>query len=185
MAAHYAPSLKARIHIAKSRLDLDDDTYRDLLKAQTGKTSCAKMTVAELAKVMDRMRELGFRDQPAQRHGRKPRAGGDRQALVAKIEALLADKGRPWEYLTNVSPRPLGEGSGVRARQSMLERITGKQRLEFCTAADLGKIVAALTYDQNRRLGTSVRAQQPARGAASSVGHDGAVPNLPGNAEDA
>jgi hypothetical protein len=124
---------------------------------------------------MDRMRELGFKDEPAQRHGRKPRAGGDRQALVDKIGALLADKGRPWEYLT----KP-GEGKP----KSMLERITGKQRLEFCTAADLGKIVAALSYDA-RRLGTSPRAQQPRSGSPASVGHDGAVPNLPGNAEDA
>ena len=44
--------LKAKIHIGKAQLGLDDDTYRALLHRETGKSSCAKMTLRELEAVL-------------------------------------------------------------------------------------------------------------------------------------
>ena len=71
----------------------------------------------------------------------RPRVAPDRAQQVRKIEALLADAGRPWEYLTHAK-----EG-----RVSMVMRICKVKRLEFCNAQMLGKLIAALTYDARRR----------------------------------
>lgn len=48
------------IHIGKSKLCLDDGTYRSLLETTTGKTSTKEMTLGELNKVMTRFKQLGF-----------------------------------------------------------------------------------------------------------------------------
>lgn len=140
MSVHYRQSLISRIHIAKEQLDMDEKTYRDMLKLTVKKISCTKMTVPELIQVIERMRALGFKDAPAKRHGQKPNVSQDHTALLEKIEALLADQGRPWAYLTAKGEKP----------KSMLERITGKQAIQFCSATDMVKIVSALEYDKKR-----------------------------------
>lgn len=48
------------IHIGKSKLCLDDETYRSLLETTTGKTTTKEMTLGELNKVMTRLKQLGF-----------------------------------------------------------------------------------------------------------------------------
>lgn len=82
--------LKAKVHIGKSKLGLDDDTYRDLLQRVAGKRSSAKMTAKELGLVLDEMKRLGFDDKPGPR--RPPaRAKAKRiadGAQQAKIRAL-------------------------------------------------------------------------------------------------
>lgn len=54
------PKLIQLIHIGKSKLCLDDDTYRSLLVAMTGKDSTKAMNVSELNKVLTRLKQLGF-----------------------------------------------------------------------------------------------------------------------------
>lgn len=54
------PKLIQLIHIGKSKLCLDDDTYRSLLVAMTGKDSTKAMTISELNKVLARLKQLGF-----------------------------------------------------------------------------------------------------------------------------
>lgn len=130
----------AQIHIAKAQLMkagvLDDDSYRDMLFAQARVRSAADLDHAGRAKVLSHMRRLGAKlghaDKPFARRGDK--APADRQAQLAKIEALLADAGRPWAYL-----------------QGMVKRVCKVDALEFCTTVHLGKLIAALTYDQQRR----------------------------------
>ncbi|MCK9139468.1 regulatory protein GemA, partial [Haemophilus influenzae] len=48
-------NLIAKIHIGKSQLGLDDETYRQLLVSTTGKTSCTEMTESELQQVLNIM----------------------------------------------------------------------------------------------------------------------------------
>lgn len=62
--------LKAKIHIGKAQLGLDDDTYRALLRRETGKSSCAKMTLRELEAVLAAMQRQGLL--PAARWGAAP-----------------------------------------------------------------------------------------------------------------
>ena len=48
------------IHVAKTKLGLDDDVYRDILESTTGKTSSKLLTPAQLEAVLDRLKQLGF-----------------------------------------------------------------------------------------------------------------------------
>lgn len=54
------PKLIQLIHIGKSQLHLDDDTYRSLLVGMTGKDSTKAMNIGELNKVLARLKQLGF-----------------------------------------------------------------------------------------------------------------------------
>ena len=55
----YVGNQKARIHIGKTKLGMDDDTYRAFLMRITGKDSSAKMDDGERAKVIIEMTRLG------------------------------------------------------------------------------------------------------------------------------
>ena len=55
----YVGNQKARIHIGKARLGMDEDTYRAFLVRVTGKDSSTKMTDGERAKVIMEMTRLG------------------------------------------------------------------------------------------------------------------------------
>ena len=48
------------IHVAKTKLGLEDDVYRDILESSTGKTSSKLLTPAQLEAVFDRLKQLGF-----------------------------------------------------------------------------------------------------------------------------
>lgn len=54
------PKLIQLIHIGKSKLCLDDDTYRSLLVSMTSKDSTKAMNVSELNRVLARLQQLGF-----------------------------------------------------------------------------------------------------------------------------
>lgn len=98
------------IHTGKSCLGWDDETYRAVLASQTGKHSARDCTVSELEKVVLYMRTRGFA--PSSR-GRRPRVASSRKAMLGKIEAMLAEAGRPWGYLDGVVERMLGEKKPV------------------------------------------------------------------------
>ncbi|WP_323968253.1 phage protein GemA/Gp16 family protein [Klebsiella pneumoniae] len=60
------------IHIAKSQLALDDDTYRSLLGAVVpGKSSCREMTIIELQNVIQALEAKGFKSKPQRRSKRR------------------------------------------------------------------------------------------------------------------
>lgn len=127
----------AKIHIAKKQLAMSDDAYRALLDSVAGVASSKDLSPKGRADVLERMKTLGF-DGKKRYPGRPNTIAGNPQ--LQKIEALLADAKRPWTYLTAKGKTP-----------SLLERLTGKQRLEFCSSVDLGKVIAALEIDRRRR----------------------------------
>ncbi|ECQ1025085.1 regulatory protein GemA [Salmonella enterica subsp. diarizonae] len=53
------------IHIAKSKLGMDTDTYRQMLLSITGKTSTSDMNPGQLNKVLAAMKAKGFVVKPA------------------------------------------------------------------------------------------------------------------------
>lgn len=99
------------VHTGKSRLGWDDETYRDVLVRLTGHRSASACSEAELEKVVAWMRSAGFT--PSASHGRRPRVASGRKGMLSKIEALLAEAGRPWSYLDGVIERMLGEKKPV------------------------------------------------------------------------
>ncbi len=132
----------AAIHVAKKQLGLDDDTYRAMLWTLGRVESAADLDHAGRQAVIEHLRRRGFvRAQPATTqmsvpsdYGKKPAVSPDKQPLVDKIEALLADAARPWNYA-----------------RSMAKRMFKFDALEFATAAQLRSLVAALEYDRRRR----------------------------------
>ncbi|CZF86750.1 gp16 family protein [Grimontia marina] len=80
------------IHVGKRELQLDDDTYRALLKRETGSDSCKAMGVEELNKVLSAMERQGFKrkksnnpKQPKKRLSPKTQGKPD---VTSKIRAL-------------------------------------------------------------------------------------------------
>ena len=144
-------AMLAKIHLAKKQLTMDDDTYRAMLKNVIGTDSCKTANVIQLQNVIDYLVKNGAVLTNRKSYGRRPhnissKSPQSTAELLQKIEALLADAGRSWDYLTAKSRYPT----------SFLERITGKQALEFCDSKELQKIIAALSYDQKRRAAKAV-----------------------------
>lgn len=126
------------IQAMRRKLDLDDGAYRALVERNSGRhgpavRSAGGCNQAQLDAVAAELRvKLG---QPAKGGWKgKPKAPPlSREAQIGKIEALLADQGREWEYA-----HPLAR------------RICKVERLEFCRSNDLRKVIAALEYDAHR-----------------------------------
>lgn len=139
-------AMLAKIHIAKKQLQMDDDTYIAMLQNLIGVVTCENATPTQLQKVIDSLVKKGAVLTNRKNYGRRPNnisstSPQSTAELLKKIEALLADAGRPWDYLTVASRYP----------KSLLERLTGKQKLEFCDSTDLKKVISTLTYDAKRR----------------------------------
>lgn len=129
----------AIIHIAAKQLSIaiddgDDESgqlssYRLMLKNLTGKTSTGKMSPAEHQKVIDHLKQKGFKIMPNKRIGKHPGTPHtiSREPQLKKIEALLAEANRPWAYAVG-----------------MAKHMYRRERLEFCDASELRGIITAL-----------------------------------------
>jgi phage gp16-like protein len=120
----------AMIHIAKTQLGLDEDTYRAMLRSVAGVESSPDLSAAGRHDVLEHLKRLGF--QPLRK--RSARADDWRAPRVAKIAAL-------W--------RALAEAGVVRDRseRAMLKwcaGVTHKARLEWATGSDLNTCIEAL-----------------------------------------
>lgn len=124
----------SKIHIAKKDLGLDDDTYRAMLKRVAGVESAKDLVPAKVAAVLAEFERLGWRPK-AKAGGRStPNVNPDKQKLIGKIQAFMADAKRPWEYA-----------------DGMAKRMFKVERVEWLDCKQLGSLVSALTYDAKRR----------------------------------
>lgn len=122
-----------RIHMAKSQLGIDEDTYRCLLRRVTGKESSAQMTTDERNAVIAEFVRLGFKERKFNPRKAKPKATKS-VPMLQKIEALLADAKRPWEYA-----------------HSMSRHMFKVDRLDWLTHDQMHRLIAALEVDAKRR----------------------------------
>lgn len=130
-------NLKAQIHIAKTQLGMDDDTYRAALKAATGKTSCKDMGVIDLNKALQAFKDRGFKSKPPKK---KP----------SKTTATLTDK-------LIAQWRAMGKDGIVRdasdaALRSYVDRQTSGQfkAPQFCDNYTTIKLIESLKQWQKR-----------------------------------
>lgn len=121
----------AQIHIAKSDLGLDDDTYRAMLMDVAGVDSAAKLNAKQRRAVLERFESKGWVNK--KQKGRPKTVSPDRAPLIRKIGALLADQKLPWTYADGIA-KQMGFGEIV----------------QWCTPEQLHKIAAALQYKANR-----------------------------------
>ena len=116
-AAKYAPVQARQAALAKAQADkrrqyikavkakqrqlgMDDDTYRAMLQARTGKTSAKDCTLTELGLISNYLTSQGAVAPKAEARARAPARAGypprapvalERQALRAKVDMLLAE----------------------------------------------------------------------------------------------
>ncbi|UPQ37726.1 regulatory protein GemA [Providencia rettgeri] len=132
-----SPNAKILIGIIKAAqqyLKLDDETYRSILVRMTGKNSAKKLTLDELSQVRDYLHEQGYPRKSAKKYGRRPNVPATRESILSKIEALLADAGRPWEYA-----------------ESMAKNMFKREKIEWLTFDELSNLMKALIIDAKRR----------------------------------
>lgn len=127
-----AKTTLAKIHVAKKQLAMTDDVYRVMLRSVAGVDSAKDLTPEGAHKLLKHLERCGFK--PKRAAGRRPNVAGIHQQQLKKIEAQLAAAGRPWSYL-----------------DGMVKRICKVDAIEFCDSDMLGKLIAALQYDANRR----------------------------------
>lgn len=127
----------AAMHIRKGRLGLDDEAWRDLLERVTGARSAKALDAAGRAKALDELARLGAKPCRGRKRRRTADAPEEKRRLAAKIEAMLAEDGRPLEYA-----------------EAILRKMTGhehKTPLAWASPSQLRDVVAALVYDRKRR----------------------------------
>jgi phage gp16-like protein len=127
----------AQIHIAKAQLGMDDDTYRDMLWAVARVKSAKDLDHAGRAKVMEHLKRSGFKSAPPRlpHPGRPHNIDSEaRGPQIKKVQALLADAGRPWAYADGIA-----------------HKMFGIAKVALCNEEHLQKLIAALVYDQKRR----------------------------------
>lgn len=129
-----AKKLVGIIKAAQQYLKMDDETYRSVLVRLTGKDSATRLTPDELGIVRDYFHTQGYPRRSPKKYGRKPNVPVSKKSVLNKIEALLADAGRPWEYA-----------------ESMAERMFNRQKIDWLDHDELVKLMQALAVDQKRR----------------------------------
>lgn len=123
----------AKIHIAKKDLAMDDDTYRAMLQAVAGVSSASALTPAGVNAVLAHLKRCGWKPKASKNAGTRPQVAAERTALIGKIEALLAEAGRPWSYA-----------------DAMAQRMFGVDKTGWLQPNQLVRLIAALTYDAKR-----------------------------------
>lgn len=96
-------SLIRAIKTGQARLGWDNATYKSVLLRLTGKDSSTKCSIRELKDVIEYMHSQGFPRQAPKGKGRRPNVAEQRKAIVAKIEALLAEDGLSWAYAEGIA----------------------------------------------------------------------------------
>ena len=98
MTADKRPLL-AKIHIAKTQLNLDDEQYRDIVRRVTGKDSAAQCRYSQLVDLINEFKDLGWKTPKKKAFRRTPSDG------IKKIYAFGANC-RLWERFNRpIKPR--------------------------------------------------------------------------------
>lgn len=149
----------ARIHCLKKEAGWDDDTYRDILQAKTGKRSSSELDFKGLSRAVALIAEEVRR---LSRDGRKGGATGpakapdtrnpwafidtaaaDKQPLLRKICAISRDLGKTKAWAEGAAKRQCG---GV------------DRKLEMMSYAELYRLAQALTHTQRNHTMKALRA---------------------------
>ncbi len=124
----------AMIHIAKAQLGLDDDTYRSMLYTLARVYSAADLDYAGRMKVLEHMKSKGgFKSASS-----KPAVNKQKQALIGKIAALIADMKLTWAYVDGIA-----------------KQMYKRDKVQWCTPYELRGIVTALIKKQEATYGKS------------------------------
>jgi len=142
MAKHQSDQRKkelAIIHIGKQQLGLDDDVYQSLLWTAGRVKSSADLDSYGRSRMIKLLQQRGFvmttsAGKPGNKYpGHPGGVGADREKLIGKVEALLADMTLPWSYADSIA-----------------QQMYKVDRVRFCTGQQLIGLVTALTKRQRK-----------------------------------
>lgn len=121
-------SMLAKIHIARKQLAMDEDDYRQLLFEETGHASAGDCSEAQLSRVLERLKKLGFK--PLPKAGKKAAT----HPMARKARAL-------WISLhhLNVVQNPAEEALEAFARRQL-----GCTKLNWANQREAYKLIEAL-----------------------------------------
>lgn len=125
----------ALIHIAKSQLGLTEDEYRGILSS-VGASSSKELDYQRFDELMNQFRARGFKPlsgskRAAGKHSDLPK---EKQPMLSKIGAILAELEMPWKYADRVARKMFGVDS-----------------LRWCTTDQTWKVLQALIIFQKRK----------------------------------
>jgi len=138
---------KAVLHVAKTQLALDEETYRDILEAHAGVRSSVSLTYGGFLRVMRHFEACGFERRqippgpPLQKGG--GRAGMASDAELGKIRAM-------WAGLAGTYYRP---GAEWKALRGFLKKRFRVDHENFLTAAQARKVIEAIKAISSREQG--------------------------------
>lgn len=88
-------SLIKLIHVARRELRMDDDTFRLMLASMTGlegATSSADLSVPNLLRVLEQLKQKGFKPRP-NKAGKRPQANDEQSKKIRSLWLVLHDLG--------------------------------------------------------------------------------------------
>lgn len=130
----------AVIHMAKKYLALEDADYRHILSVNYGVQSAGDLSLKDMDDLITWFKKRGFQGDKPKGRKSKPQVPKERQPLINKIGALLADKAK-------AEQRPIGWNYA----EGILYKQCGQKFLNWATIDQLEKVAQALIYDQMRR----------------------------------
>ncbi|MCR1304496.1 MULTISPECIES: gp16 family protein [unclassified Enterobacter] len=129
------------IHIARNDLQMDEDTYRQMLQGLTGKASTKGMDVTQLNRVMESMKKKGFRIKPAGKS--RPDLPLDTHPQSKKLRAL-------WLELASAG---IVRDSSEQALALWVKRETGISALRWLSNEQASSVIEKLKKWQRRAAG--------------------------------
>ena len=129
------------IHIARSDLQMDEDTYRQMLQGLTGTASTKGMDLPQLTKVLDSMKKKGFRVKPA--GNAKTGIALDDHPQSRKIRALWLD----------MATAGVIRDSSEQALALWVKRETGISALRWLSNEQASSVIEKLKKWQRRAAG--------------------------------
>lgn len=129
-SSNQKPRLIQLIHIAKSQLGIDDDTYRNMLKQLTQKDSTKQLTVGQLNRVIAHLQGLGFKIKSKT----NPKQVAAKDPQSQKIRALWRELHEHGHVTDNTEV----------ALSAYVKRITGIESLAWLNTAQASQIIETL-----------------------------------------
>jgi|GEM_PF-465937 len=129
---------RAKLHVAKKRLGLDDEVYRAVLQKVTGKSSSADLDGAELGRVLDEFQRLGFREGAS--FSAKLEDFGDRWPQARFVRAL-------W---TECAALGLFRDTSERALRRFIKRQAKVESINWLTPRGAAAVITALKVMKSR-----------------------------------
>lgn len=139
------------IHIGKSALGLDDDTYRAMLAALcNGKTSSTKLTATERQVVLQHMKRRGF---TVKTKAGKPTSSDRADPMVRKLMAMWYALAEAGAVAQPSNSEACYAAVDAWAQRQLSARAVPLQALRFASGDDLAKLI-----EEMKAWGRRVRA---------------------------